>query len=229
MWQQVVERQPADSPFRLLSVAVDAEPERVRPFVAGLSFPTVVDTTGILGRLFDFDVVPNGLFVDEQGVLRFKHIGGFDVQREEIAQQVQALIGADFDRAAPTLTRQESFEVETLRVELAQHPQEASLHFALGDALLREGRADEAEAAFRKAAELDPSDWAAPFALGTILHGRGENAAAVASWRLALANDPHNFTVRKQVWRVEHPEKFYPQIDMAWQQEQLRLEGYTPR
>jgi hypothetical protein len=26
---------------------------------------------------------------------------------------------------------------------------------------------------------------------------------------------------------VEHPERFYPTIDLDWQKEQLRLEGYA--
>jgi hypothetical protein len=34
--------------------------------------------------------------------------------------------------------------------------------------------------------------------------------------------------VRKQIWREEHPERFYPVIDTAWQREQLVKEGYTP-
>jgi len=33
--------------------------------------------------------------------------------------------------------------------------------------------------------------------------------------------------VRKQIWMVEHPEKFYPTIDFAWQKEQLEREGFV--
>ena len=33
---------------------------------------------------------------------------------------------------------------------------------------------------------------------------------------------PDNFIIRKQIWAVEHPEKFYQgEIDYDWQQEQL--------
>ena len=210
-------------------MAVDADPERPRPFAEGCPFPTVVDSAGVFGRVFDFDVVPNGLFLDEQGVIRYLHVGGFDIRRPEIARQVDALIRADFAGGErPAYAAQESAELEVLRTELVERPVEASLHFALGEALLREGRPSEAESAFRRAAELDSGDWSAAFGLGTVLYQQDKVQEALAWWRSALARDPRNFTVRKQIWMVEHPERFYPEIDFAWQQEQLKREGYTP-
>jgi tetratricopeptide (TPR) repeat protein len=227
VWQQYLESRP-DLAF--LSVAVDVDPERPRPFAADRLFPTVVDSAGQLGRLFEFDVVPNGVFVDEGGIVRFVHIGGFDIRRPEVAPQIDALLETDFSRLSadvlPVL-KQEGLELEVLRVELVDRPADAGLHFALGDALLREGRLTEAEASFRRASELDPGDWSAHFGLGTALYQQQRTADALASWRAALALDPPNFTVRKQIWMVQHPERFYPTIDFDWQKEQLKLEGYT--
>ncbi len=229
MWQRFVDEGSDRKAFALLSVAVDADPERPRPFAEGRPFPTVVDSAGVLGRLFDFDVVPNGLFLDEQGVIRYLHVGGFDIRRPEIARRMDALIRADFAGGErPAYAAQESPELEVLRTELVERPAEASLHFALGEALLREGRTSEAESAFRRATELDPGDWSAAFGLGTAVYQQDKVQEALAWWRSALARDPHNFTVRKQIWMVEHPERFYPEIDFAWQQEQLKREGYTP-
>lgn len=224
MWQQYLESRPQ---LAFLSVAVDVDPQRPRPYADDKSFPTVVDSAGQLGRLFDFDVVPNGLFVDEQGIVRFIHIGGFDIRRPEVAPQIDALLESDFssDPIVESL-RQESVEVEVLRVELVDDPDNAGLQFALGDALLREGRLAEAESTLRRAAELDPSDWSSRFGLGTALYQQGRTDEALLSWRQALALDPPNFTVRKQIWMVEHPEKFYPTIDFDWQKEQLKREGY---
>jgi hypothetical protein len=59
---------------------------------------------------------------------------------------------------------------------------------------------------------------------GLDLLRQGDRAGAVAAWREALAADPDNYVVRKQIWAVEHPERFYPTIDWAWQQEQLARE-----
>jgi len=60
--------------------------------------------------------------------------------------------------------------------------------------------------------------------LGREILGTGQTAAAVAAWRDALRLDPQNFTIRKQIWAVEHPEKFHPVIDVDWQREQLAAE-----
>jgi tetratricopeptide (TPR) repeat protein len=222
VWQQFLESRPN---LAFLSVAVDVDPERPRPFAEHMPFPTVVDSAGQLGRLLEFDVVPNGLFIDEHGVLRFMHIGGFDIRRPEVGPQVDALL--ESEAQAPQLLSQEPLELETLRVELTSSPDDTGLQFALGEALFRAGRLVEAEAAFRRAAELDPSDWSPRFGLGTALYQQGRTAEALASWREASALDPPNFTVRKQIWMVEHPDKFYPTIDFNWQREQLAREGYT--
>lgn len=60
--------------------------------------------------------------------------------------------------------------------------------------------------------------------LGRLLHEVGRRDEAVAIWRDALHLDPENLTIRKQIWAVEHPEKFHPTIDWDWQREQLRAE-----
>jgi hypothetical protein len=65
---------------------------------------------------------------------------------------------------------------------------------------------------------------AAALQRGLELLRRGDKAGALAAWREVLAADPENYVVRKQIWAVEHPEKFYPTIDWAWQKEQLACE-----
>ena len=60
--------------------------------------------------------------------------------------------------------------------------------------------------------------------LGELLLQTGQRDEALAAWRDALRLDPDNFTIRKQIWAAEHPEKFFPEIDFAWQQEQLARE-----
>jgi hypothetical protein len=59
---------------------------------------------------------------------------------------------------------------------------------------------------------------------GLELLRRGDRIGALASWYQALAADPENYVIRKQIWAVEHPERFYPTIDWAWQKEQLARE-----
>jgi tetratricopeptide (TPR) repeat protein len=231
VWQSFVDNhaEGQQRPFTFLSVAVDVDPDRTRPYAEPHlgTFTTVVDSAGALGRLFDFDVVPNGVFLDEQGVIRFLHIGGFDVRRPEIAAQVETLCDADFAIAGPApVVHQEALDLEVLRVEIAARPGEPSLHFALGDALLRDGRASDAQRSFARAVDLDRADWSAAFGLGTSLFQEGRVEEALTWWKQARTLDPDNFTVRKQIWMVEHPERFYPTIDTEWQKEQMEREGY---
>jgi tetratricopeptide (TPR) repeat protein len=230
VWQSFIAQRPEAQAIRFLSVAVDVNPERVRSYAEPVAstYPTVVDSAGVLGRLFDFDVVPNGIFADAQGVIRFVHIGGFDIRRPEMAAQVEALLSTDFDREpAPRVVEQEPLQVELLRSEIAAHPDDVALHFALGDVLLNEGRPSDAERLFARAVELDAADWSAAFGLGTAFYQQGNVDEALRWWKTARHLDPPNFTVRKQIWMVEHPERFYPTIDLDWQKEQLRLEGYV--
>ena len=64
------------------------------------------------------------------------------------------------------------------------------------------------------------------FARGVGLLSAGRVQDAVAVWREALTLDPDNFVIRSQIWAVEHPERFYPAVDRAWQELQLVNEGY---
>jgi tetratricopeptide (TPR) repeat protein len=57
---------------------------------------------------------------------------------------------------------------------------------------------------------------------GLALYRQGRVQEAVALWRRVIDIEPDNFIVRKQVWAVEHPEKFYDgAVDFAWQREQM--------
>ena len=57
---------------------------------------------------------------------------------------------------------------------------------------------------------------------GGLAHLRnGDPSKAIILWRQALALDPDNYIIRKQIWAVESPERFYPgDVDHAWQREQ---------
>ena len=88
----------------VLSVAIDAQgPERARPYVekAGATFPTVVDAENVLGQLFDCKAIPNAVFVDPDGVVRYIKRGGFDIRKPEYAQAAEAwAAGAPVDAAS---------------------------------------------------------------------------------------------------------------------------------
>ena len=66
---------------------------------------------------------------------------------------------------------------------------------------------------------------AARFQLGLVLLEGGKKKEAIAEWRKALALDPQNWIIHKQIWAVEHPDKFYKgSVDYGWQKTQLESE-----
>ncbi len=59
------------------------------------------------------------------------------------------------------------------------------------------------------------------FAEGATQYRAGRVGEALALWRRAWHLDPGNFIIRKQIWAVGAPDKFYPRIDFDWQKERL--------
>ena len=50
----------------------------------------------------------------------------------------------------------------------------------------------------------------------------GRVGKALALWRRGLELNPGNYLIRKQIWAVENPERFYQgDVDYDWQQEQI--------
>lgn len=182
MWQQFVER-TKDTGVKLLSVAMDAQgPAKPLPYVqrAKTTFPTVVDVENELGKAFNFKAIPNGIFVDEQGVVRYTKFGGFEIRKPEDAQRAEEWAKGKADAELAVMSQAEA-------AKGMKHP-EALEFYDRGLVLYRQGRVQE----------------------------------AVALWRKVIAIEPDNFIVRKQVWAVEHPEKFYDgAVDFAWQREQM--------
>jgi hypothetical protein len=176
----------------LVGVAVDVQGSRAaRRYVegSGVTFPTVVDAENALGALVEARAIPNGIFLDEEGVVRYLKLSGFSIEQPDDVAAIEGL----------------------LRVPRAggMSPSEAPQAGKAGQPAPSEG---------------DLARSHALFAEGTSLLERGQSAEAVARWQAALALDPKNWIIRKQIWVVRHPERFYPTIDWAWQKEQIARE-----
>ena len=62
------------------------------------------------------------------------------------------------------------------------------------------------------------------FREGVRLYRRGKIDDAIGLWRQGIEREPDNYIIRKQVWALENPEKFYEgRIDYDWQDEQLAV------
>ena len=118
---------------------------------AEAEFPTVVDDRGALGRHFGFKAVPNGLLVDEAGVVRWVKHGGFSIDNPGDVAAVERFLAG-----------QEPGEADGTDVPYALGPLERGLvatKVRLGQLLLERGNRDEAVAAWRSALRRDPENF----------------------------------------------------------------------
>lgn len=229
MWQLFHERH-ADAPgFALLGIAIDALPDGARQFTeqAGCTFPMALDSRNLLNTILGVKTVTNALLLDEDGILRWQHLHGFRVARPEMLAMAERVVAGDLEEfvANPGVV-QETLEIESLRAGLAEWPDDPDYLMLLAEALSQEGRTDEAMDTYRRVTEVSPAKSAAHYALGSLLAAEGRKDDAITAWRAALEVDPMNFTLRKQIWMLEYPERFYPKIDMAFQVQQIKKEGF---
>jgi hypothetical protein len=151
-WQRFYAAHRSES-FELVSIALEhLGAVAARPFVAaaGAEFPTLVDERGLTGERFGFKVVPNGVLVDEAGVVRYAKFGGFSIDnQDDVAAVERFLTGAD-PGASPT---------PEVPYELAPEAREqVAAKLRLGQRLDEAGRRLEAVAAWREALRLDPEN-----------------------------------------------------------------------
>ena len=62
----------------------------------------------------------------------------------------------------------------------------------------------------------------AHFLKGLELYREGKLQDAIAEWRKGVELEPDNYIIRKQIWAVANPERFYAgDVDYDWQKEQI--------
>ncbi len=144
----------AGKDFAFVSIAVDAQgPEAARPWAeaAGATFTTVVDRENRLAALYDYKLVPNGIFLDERGIVRYAKIGGFSVENAADVDAVQRLIDGDAGQIAAE-SRAAPYRLGAIERELVE------TRMRLGGELFRRAARDEAIAEWRSALRLDPEN-----------------------------------------------------------------------
>ena len=67
------------------------------------------------------------------------------------------------------------------------------------------------------------------FQAAAALVAEGKTEPALRLLQKALAQDPDNWLIRKQIWAIEQPERFYQgPIDTEWQKQRLERERPSP-
>lgn len=200
-------------------------PEVVTPWVKkyGVTFPVAVDTADVFGAAFGLKAIPVSFLVDEVGIIRLQGGGpskDFRAQVEEILREPVSIVRGQ-TRASIT-----ALSLDELRARATRTPDDADVRLALAQALGRAGDYAAALAECEAAARSRPADATIPFTRGLVLLRQGQTNDALLQFTRARDLDSGNWRIRKQIWALEHPEKFYGTngIDWGWQKEQIARE-----
>jgi hypothetical protein len=63
------------------------------------------------------------------------------------------------------------------------------------------------------------------FAKAVALFLAGDLKGCRGPWRTSIGYDPEHWIAQETLWVLDAPERFYPWIDVAWQNQQLAAEG----
>ncbi len=208
---------------------MDAQgPEVARRFTqaAGVTFPAGVDRSQGLWNLYGFNVIPNGFFVDEHSIVRYVKIGGFDVRDAADRQAIEKLLAAPSAGVAGKAPAFGTIGEELRKAEEAErrNPENLDLRLALAERLEAAHQQARARQVFETALEKNPKSVRALMGLASVELDLGERDKAAATLRKAWTLEPDNWVIRKQIWAVEHPDQFYPAINIEWQRDEVKKE-----
>jgi hypothetical protein len=156
VWQSFYEKHHGPG-FELIAVAMDsAAPESARQFydAAKASFVRGVDRDDTLFSTLDFQVVPNGIFIDENGIIRFAKFGGFEARLQTDLAAIEKLLAAPV--GAVTAARPGG---KSRAAALPEDPKSPRYWFRLGTEALQKGDKKTAAQHWRKALSLDPQNF----------------------------------------------------------------------
>ncbi|WP_091775410.1 thioredoxin family protein [Piscibacillus halophilus] len=152
-WQEFYEKHKNNN-FEILSVAVDVQGMKVaKPFTEGTTFRTLADPDNKLANHFNFSIVPNGIFVDEDGTIRLIK-QGFHNHKGEHIEAVEKLIQGK----AKIVELDDKYYEPPSHSDLLQK-QLAQTKFRLGMEYLRQDRKEEALKELDEALLLDSDNF----------------------------------------------------------------------
>jgi hypothetical protein len=201
--------------LEVVTIALDVEASDARPFIeqAHAEHPSLIDEAHVTDELFGFVNVPNGVWIDEDGMIvrpsEPAHPGGHNPINESFRTLDISTLPpdvADVLREARKIKSDPDIYPAMIE-DWLDHGRES--RYALSpDEVVR--RSDP-----RTAAEATA---AAEFELGQYLHRAGDHAAAIPHWREAHRLYPDNWTYKRQAWNFEDPLRQGPTdvYDSSW-------------
>ncbi|UOF89522.1 thioredoxin family protein [Fodinisporobacter ferrooxydans] len=136
-----------------MSVAVDIQgADAVRQYAENKSFTTVVDRENMLSDHFGFKIVPNGIFLNEDGVILLAK-QGFRITEPEHVKAVERLING----SQTPIELEDAYHVTNQTQSIEK--QLAETKFKLANEYLKTGKKDEALRELDDALLLDPDNF----------------------------------------------------------------------
>lgn len=205
-------------------------PSVVKPYVTkyGVTFPVAVDTADVFGSSFGLKAIPVSYYIDEVGIVRLAGAG----PHPQFLQQVVELLDEPFlDLRGKQPKLPAALAQAELERRIAANPEDWQSRLALARIFDAAGRGLEAVTQLQAAAKAQPRNAEVSFVWGMVLWNQKQKDAALAKLKHARDLDPQNWRIRKQIWAIENPEKFYTghAPDYSWQKEALAKEqGKSP-
>jgi tetratricopeptide (TPR) repeat protein len=201
----------------------------VKPYVekARAAFPVAVDTADVLGQAFGLKAIPVSIFVDEVGIVRLRGGGPSKELLAQIEDLLHEPVSSIRGKAPQLAVAAASAELEQ---KVAASAGDWQSRLALARAYADAGRRADAIAQLEAATKLKPGESSVPLTWGLVLLEEGKKPAALEKLKHARDLDPDNWRIRKQIWAIESPDKFYSgeSPDFGWQNAQLKKERRQP-
>jgi tetratricopeptide (TPR) repeat protein len=196
-----------------------------KPYVekASVTFPVAVDTADVLGQTFGLKAIPVSIFVDEVGIVRLRGGG----PGRELLAQIEELLKEPVTNLRGTAPQLAAAAARAdLERKIAADAGDWRSRVALARMLSESGRSVEAVAHLEAAAKLQPAESGVYFVWGLVLLQQEQKDAALVKLKQARDLDADNWRIRKQIWAIENPDRFYSgnSPDFGWQKEQLTKE-----
>ena len=194
----------------------------------GVTFPVAVDTADVFGQAFGLKAIPVTFLVDEVGIIRLQGGGPNAALLRQIETVLEEPVTATRGAMPQLATARPKDELEKI---VAHTPDNWRARLALARHYGATGRFVDAVSQLEAAAKLQPRESSIPFLWGLVLLNQHQKENALNKLKLARDLDPENWRIHKQIWAIEHPDKFYTRDspDFGWQKEELAREKNTKK
>ncbi len=179
-------------------MALDMDPDAARPFIerAQPNHPSLIDEAHLVDERLAITNVPNGVWIDERGMIVRPAEPAFPVRPNYLGPRAQVSMPP---RLAEMLEEAKKIRIEPEKYVAAvrdwvEHGRESRYALSPQEVLRRSGTRQVGEAMA-----------AARFELGQHLYHMGHVDSAIAHFREAHRLQPDNWTYKRQAWSLADP------------------------